>query len=98
MRSAAEILFRLRQERANFRAWASPPDLPRKFTEPPSPLPGLPDPSAVVDRLRGSAFAREVESVAEHALNGRYVLFGKPVECGISPDWRRDVVSGKASG
>jgi len=98
MRSAAEILFRLRQEAANFYSWVSPPDLPRNFAEPPSPLPGLPDPGVVVDRLRGSAFAQEVESVAEHALNGRYVLFGRPVECGISPDWRRDIVSGKASG
>jgi hypothetical protein len=98
MRSTAEILFRLRQEAMNLRSWMSPPDLPHDFAEPPSPLPGLPDPAAVVDRLRGGAFAQEVESVAEHALNGRYVLFGRPVEWGISPDWRRDIVSGKASG
>ena len=98
MRSTAEILFRLRQEATNLRCWVSPPDLPRDFAEPPSPLPGLPDLTAVVDRLRGSAFAQEVEAVAEHALNGRYVLFGEPQDWGIEPEWRRDVVSGKVSG
>ena len=98
MRSAAEILFRLRQETTNLRCWVSPPDLPPDFAEPPSPLPGLPNPAAVIDRLRGSAFAQEVESIAEHSLNGRYVLFGEPQEWGISPEWRRDIVSGKVSG
>ncbi len=98
MRSAAEILFRLRQETVNLRSWVSPPDLPRNFTEPPSPLPGLPDPAGVFDRLRGSPFGREVENIAEHALHGRYVLFGEPQEWGISPEWRRDIVSGKSSG
>lgn len=98
MRSAAEIRFRVVQEAVNLRSWASPPDLPGDFFEPSSPLPGLPDPTAIVDLLRGSDLAREVESVAEYALKGRYVLFGEPQEWGISPDWRRDLVSGKASG
>ena len=98
MRSAAEILFRLRQETVNLRSWVSPPDLPRDFTEPPSPLPGLPDPTAIFDRLRGSRLAGEVETIAGHALHGRYVLFGEPQEWGISPEWRRDIVSGKSSG
>ena len=31
-------------------------------------------------------------------MNGRYVLFGEPQEWGISPEWRRDIVSGKVSG
>jgi hypothetical protein len=97
VRSAAEIQFRLRQETINLRSWLSPPDLPADFTEPPSPLAGLPDPTAVIDRLRGSAFAQEVERIAEHALNGRYVLFGEPQDCGILPEWRRDIVSGKAT-
>jgi len=98
VRSAAEILFRLRQEAVNLRSWVSPPDLPREFAEPPSPCPGLPDPAAVADRLRGSTFAQEVESIAQHALNGRYILFGQIRECGPSPEWRRDFVSGKVSG
>lgn len=98
MRSAAEIQFRLRQETGNLRSWLSPPDLTRDFADPPSPLAGLPDPAAVIDRLRGTPFAREVEQVAEHALNGRYVLFGEPQEWGISPEWRRDIVSGKVTG
>ena len=98
MRSAAEILFRLKQESTNLRSWISTPDLPRDFAEPPSPLPGLPDPAVVIHRLRGSAFAEEVEAIAEHALNGRYVLFGEPQDCGIEPEWRRDIVSGKVSG
>ena len=98
MRSAAEIQFRLRQEASNLRSWLSPPDLPRDFAEPPSPLAGLPDPAKVFDLLRGSPFAREVENIAEHALHGRFVLFGEPQEWGISPEWRRDIVSGKSSG
>ena len=98
MRSAAEIRFRLGQEAVNLRSWVSPPELPRDFVEPPSPLPGLPDPASVIDLLWGSAFAQEVESIAEHALQGRYVLLGTLQECGISPAWRRDIVSGKASG
>jgi Heparinase II/III-like protein/Heparinase II/III N-terminus len=98
VRSAAEIQFRLLQEATNFRCWVSPPDLPRDFAEPASPLAGLPDPTAVVDRLRGSAFAQQVESIAEEALKGRYVLFGEPQEWGTSPDWRRDIVSGKVTG
>ncbi len=98
MRSAAEIQFRLRQETANLRSWLSPPDLPRDFVEPPSPLAGLPDPTAVIDRLRGTAFAQEVERIAEHALKGRYVLFGEPQDWGISPEWRSDIVSGKMTG
>jgi hypothetical protein len=98
VRSSAEIQFRLRQETTNLRSWLSPPDLPRDFAEPPSPLAGLPDPDAVVDRLRGSTFAQDVERIAEHALNGRFLLFGEPQEWGISPDWRRDIVSGKLTG
>ena len=98
MRSAAEIRFRLRQEAVNLGAWFSPPDLPRGFAEPPSPLPGLPDPAAVARLLRGSTFALEVESIAEEALKGRYTLFGTLQECGSSPQWRRDMVSGKSSG
>ena len=98
MRSAAEIQFRLRQETANLRSWISPPVLPRDFAEPPSPLPGLPDPTAVIERLRGTAFAQQVVSIAEHALSGRYVLFGEPQEWGTSPEWRRDIVSGKMTG
>ncbi len=65
---------------------------------PPSPLPGLPDPAAAIDRLRGSPFSQEVEAIAGHALNGRYVLFGESQEWGIEPEWRRDIVSGKVSG
>jgi hypothetical protein len=98
VRSAAEILFRLRQETTNFRAWLSPPDLPRDFAEPPSPLPGLPDSGAAIASLRGGAFAQEVESIAEQALQGRYVLFGEAQEWGVSPEWRRDILSGKVSG
>ena len=98
MRSAAEIRFRLRQEAVNLGSWLSPPDLPRDFVEPPSPLPGLPDPTTVAGLLRGSAFAQGVETIAEHALSGSYALFGTLQECGISPAWRRDMVSGKTSG
>ncbi|MEO8050186.1 MAG: alginate lyase family protein [Acidobacteriota bacterium] len=98
MRSAAEIRFRLGQEAVNLRSWVSPPDLPRDFAEPPSPLPGLPEPAAVVDLLRGSGFAKEVEKIAEQAIEGRYLLLGTLQNYGISPEWRRDIVSGKASG
>jgi hypothetical protein len=98
VRSPAEIQFRLRQETTNLRSWILPPDLPRDFVEPASPLSALPDPAAVVERLRGSAFAREVEGIAEQALNGRYVLFGEPQDWGTAPDWRRDILSGKVTG
>ena len=98
MRSAAEILFRLQQETSNLRSLASPPDLPHNFAEPPSPLRRLPNPAAVIRHLRGSAFAKEVTSIAEHALNGSYIRFGEFQDLGVSPEWRRDIVSGKSTG
>jgi Heparinase II/III-like protein/Heparinase II/III N-terminus len=97
MRSPAEICFRVRQEAVNIASWISPPQLPQDFAEPTSPLAGLPDPGPIVERLRNSDLARDAERIATLALQGKFVLFGEPRECGPSPDWRRDFLAGISS-
>ncbi len=96
LRSAAEISFRVRQEARN--AWHAvrPPGLRAQ--------PGgaraaafLPDPAPVVKALRGTAFAGEVESLADCILQHRFPLLGYVIETGTGIRWRRDYVHGKES-
>ena len=98
MRSAAEIRFRLGQEAVNLRCWVSPPDLPHDFVEPPSPLPGLPDPAGVSARLLGSGIpASAILDVAQalaapHTAHrsmivgdGDYRALGIPIKLSRTP-------------
>ena len=95
MRSPAEVAFRIRQEVANARMLLVPPRLPE---DAPADAPaGLPDPGPVVDRLRGSAFERDVLALADSVLEHRFPLLGMSVHTGPEIDWRRDYVHGIAS-
>ncbi len=98
MRSLAEIRFRLAQEAANAWLLAVPPCFSDEELNAVSPLDALPDPGLIVQRLKGSAFAREVESLAEQVLAHRYPLLGTTVEAPPPVDWRRDYLSGRTSG
>ena len=92
MRSLAELGFRLRQEAANvvLRAFPPSPDV----ADVPSPLPGLPDPAAVVSAIRGSPWAEDLTALAEQILAGRVPLLGTCIETGLEPAWRRDYIGG----
>lgn len=90
MRSLREIGFRVRQESAN--AWLlwNPPVWNSSSAKMASVLP---DPVRVAERLRGSAYASEIERLAEDALAHRFHLLGlPPVELGEAIHWRRDFV------
>ncbi|MBC7924834.1 MAG: alginate lyase family protein [Bryobacteraceae bacterium] len=65
---------------------------------PPSPLPGLPDPSSVAQALRGTAYAAEVERIAESVLQHQFPLLGATLETGADIHWRRDYARGIESG
>src|SRR5947208_3016432 len=94
LRSPQEIRFRLNQEINNVRLWMKPPTGRFDAT---SPLAGLPDPAPVVEALRSTAFATEVEGLANLVLDGKYPLLGSVFDLGHSLEWRRDFVSGRSS-
>ena len=95
VRDPGEIAFRLKQEIANLSLWALPPSC---VGEQPSPLPGLPSPARVAARLRGSAFAGNVERLADLVLDHRFPIFGSSISTGPHIDWRRDYVHQRATG
>jgi hypothetical protein len=65
--------------------------------EHPAP-PLLPDPAQVASRLRGSAYARDVEALAQSVMQHRFPLLGFTIETGPEIDWRRDYVHGISTG
>lgn len=91
MRGVGEILFRLRQEAANLWLYRRPPEFAGPLE---SPLPGLPLPKAVRDALRGSAFPREVEAIADSVLAHRLPILDSVLDAGPEIRWRRDYVNG----
>ncbi len=91
MRSLPEIRFRLRQELVNAVLRWFPPR-PRGLR--PVPAAGLPDPGATLVHLRGTAFAAELERLAEAILAHRFPLLGIEVSLGRTIPWRRDPVRG----
>ena len=93
MRSLSEFLFRLRQEVVNLGMLARPPVAPT----PVAPARVLPDPIETAQRLRGSPYAREVESVARRLMQHRFPLLGLEIETGPQIEWRRDYVHGISS-
>lgn len=89
-RSPAEVAFRLRQELRNL-ALSAKPALAReaKISAP------LPDPSAAVEALRGTAAADAIVDWAGQILQHRFPLLGLEIDTGPEIHWRRDYVSGK---
>jgi len=93
LRSATEIVHRLRQEATNAVLLLVPPS----FTGDPGSLP-LPDGNAVAAELRDTNFAREVVRIADEIRRHRFPLLGLTVDTGPQIDWRRDYVNGKETG
>ncbi len=94
MRSRAEVAFRARQEIANLFLLVAQP----KFRgEVPVTL-ALPDGRAVADELRGSDYAKEVETTAQTIMAHRFPVLGIEIETGREIRWRRDYVHAKESG
>lgn len=97
MRSLTEIAFRLRQESANLWLLWQQPDA-NNVGSPRIDI-GLPDPTAVADRLRGSPYAAEIERLAEEVLAHRFHLLGlPPLDAGDPIPWRRDLQHGTETG
>jgi len=92
LRSAAEIAFRVRQEIANIRLWAQPPEfsLDPEF----APQIPLPDAAEVARALAGSAFAQQVVALAAEIRSHRFPIFGSTLDTGPEIRWRRDYRSG----
>ena len=96
MRSSREIAFRLRQEAWNLRMWLWPPKLPAAASR--TMAPTLPDASPVAERLRDSAYARQVVSLADEILTHRFRLLGLVLDLGENIEWRRDLGHNKTTG
>jgi hypothetical protein len=95
MRSGGEILFRVRQELANLVLFAAPPT-PRPAV--PSRVQLLPSGKEVAEFLRGTAFAREIEQLAESILRHEFPVFGGVISTGPEIEWRRDYTHSTTSG
>jgi Heparinase II/III-like protein/Heparinase II/III N-terminus len=95
VRSAQELIFRLRQEAGNLARLARPPHS-RSGIRP--PLRGLPDATVAAGLLAGTPHAAEVERLADRILQHRFPLMGCEIDTGPDIDWRRDYVSGKSTG
>jgi hypothetical protein len=93
-RSFREIVFRARQEAANLRHFLSPP-MPPDLGIP--KLDGLPDPTAVVNALRGTGFAAGIEQLANEILDHRFPIFGQTIHTELDVRWRRDYAHGRES-
>ena len=87
MRTPAEIAFRTRQELANVRLWLRPP---RTAVQPPSPLPHLPSPKSIADRLRETVFACELVRLADSIREHRFPVSDRLLIAGDQIEWRRD--------
>ncbi len=95
MRSSREIAFRLKQEIRNVQLFAFPPAYSGEAS---SPLPGLPDPDEVSEKLRETRFATELLDVADQILAHRIPLLGFTIETGPNIDWRRDYINQLSTG
>lgn len=95
MRSAREILFRVRQESANLWLAAARPSID---VEPRLPFRQLPQPMDIARRLRGSPVAEDIERTARRVLDGDIPLLGFSVQAAHPIPWRRDAVSGIETG
>jgi hypothetical protein len=94
MRSRQEITFRLRQEIANGLLALSSPD-PKLRAD--SPLEVLPNPTAVVDALQETEYARDLINAADEILLGHIPILGQIVDYGSQVAWRKDPYRGAES-
>ncbi len=94
MRSFGEIVFRARQETANFFLLVFPP----VFSGTMAPRLNLPNAGAIREALTGSEYCRFVEGTAEEITAHRFPIFGTVIETGPEIHWRRDYMQGKESG
>jgi hypothetical protein len=94
MRSAAEIVFRLRQEASNLWLWAHPPALPeavlRPLTSRPAPLPPLPAAETVRRLVSGTNYAEELSRRAGRIVAGELPAFTTWIQPDGPIRWRRD--------
>jgi hypothetical protein len=94
MRTIAELAFRARQESANLFLLAAPPklsgDVPLQLA--------LPNPHETAHALRGSEYAKSVESAAQSILAHKFPLLGFSIDTGPEIHWRRDYVHAVESG
>jgi hypothetical protein len=95
MRSRAEISFRLRQEAANAWLLLRSPSLAAASHE---IRPKLPDPALIAERLRNSAYAREVERLAGEIRSHDFPILGIRIQTGKEIRWRRDYALGIETG
>lgn len=93
MRSASEILFRLRQEATNAAMFVSSPSL----TSIPGDVP-YPPGRAVAAALFDSDYAREMQRLAGEIRAHRFPLLGLTLDTGPRIEWRRDYVNAKQTG
>ncbi len=75
--------------------YLSPPG-PVSHSSEPSPL--LPDGAATASALQGTAYAAEVQRLADLILAHRFPVLGVTIEPGPGIDWRRDYLHGISSG
>ncbi len=94
-RSAAEILFRIKQEAGNLSQLLLKPGLRASVDV---PRLDLPDANWAARRVKGTPYAAEVEQLAGEILAHRFPLLGLVVETGPVIDWRRDYIHGRTSG
>lgn len=60
--------------------------------------PKFPDAATVAEKLRGTAYARQVVSLADEILTHRFRLLGLVLDLGDKIEWRRDAVHNQATG
>jgi hypothetical protein len=96
LRSLREISVRLKQEVKNVYAFASPP----KFQFNPNFVPRIPlsPPSEMIAALQGTAFEREVLTLAEQIRRHHFPILGLTIDTGPQVPWRRDHLSGIETG
>ena len=97
LENPAELRSRLEQEAYNYALLRLPPKLPRGFAAA-WPLPALPRPDAISQRLRGTTFAREIRDLAARVRSGDIPMLGTSLQVGPEIHWRRDPLSGIETG
>jgi hypothetical protein len=94
MRTSEELIFRTKQELNNLRLLLTQPSTSVRHVS----ITGLPDPGPIIERLRNTQFAAEVERLAEMVLQHRFPVAGGLIETGDVIEWRRDYRNGVSSG
>lgn len=95
VRSPEEIYFRLRQELGNLAMFLFPPGAAGALN---ARSPMLPDAALVAAALRETAYAAEVEAIADGILRHRFPILGLTVDTGPEIDWRRDYLHQVSTG